>query len=136
MGRSRHSSKGKKTNPIFFVFCEGKTEKLYIKFLKSQFRIPFEVDSKIAKNDISENYIKSYKKGKFLHEKDKTFLLYDLDAPKMLEKLQAIKGTILLASNPCIELWYLLHYKEQKAAINCKKCNVELKKNISNTAKS
>jgi len=31
-----------------------------------------------------------------------------------------------LASNPCIELWYLLHYKDQKAEINCKNCISDL----------
>ena len=67
--------------------------------------------------------------------KDKTFLLYDLDAPKMLEKLQAISDTILLASNPCIELWYLLHYKEQKAVISCANCNKELSKKNGNYSK-
>lgn len=125
--RKRQASKGKKINPTFFVFCEGKTEELYIKYLKSKYRIPFEIDTQIAKNKIKENYIKSYKKNKFTHKKDKTFLLYDIDAPKMLEKLKAIPDTILLASNPCIELWYLLHYKNQNAGVNCAYCNKELK---------
>ena len=135
MGRHRSSSRGKKIKPTFFVFCEGKTEELYVKFLKSQFRISILIDSKVTKNGISEKYIKSYKKGKFTHKKDKTFLLYDLDAPKMLEKLQAINGIILLASNPCIELWYLLHYKEQKAMISCVSCNRELSKKNGNYSK-
>ena len=68
MGRHRSSPKGKKIKPTFFVFCEGKTEELYVKFLKSQFRIPILIDSKIAKNGINENYIKGYKKGKFTHK--------------------------------------------------------------------
>ena len=128
MGRSRRPSKGKTIKPTFFVFCEGKTEELYVKYLKSKYRIPIEIDTQVAKNGINKNYINSYKKGKFTHKKDKTFLLYDLDAPKMLEKLQQIPGTILLASNPCIELWYLLHLKEQKAEIDCNACNKEIEK--------
>ncbi len=125
--RKRQASKGKKIKPTFFVFCEGKTEELYIKYLKSKYRIPFEIDTQIAKNKIKENYIKSYKKNRFTHKKDKTFLLYDIDAPKMLEKLQAISDTILLASNPCIEFWYLLHYKNHTSNVNCIYCNKELK---------
>lgn len=128
MDRSRKPPKGKKINPTFFVFCEGKTEEQYIKFLKSQYRIPIEIDSKKAGYDISPKYIKNYKKTKFTHKKDKTFLLYDIDVDEILEKLHAIKESTLLASNPCIELWYLLHYKEQKAEIDCKKCIVELDK--------
>jgi hypothetical protein len=54
--------------------------------------------------------------------------MYDLDAPKMLERLQKIRSATLLVSNPCIEIWYLLHYKEQKAELNCQICNKELEK--------
>ncbi len=126
--RKRKPPQGRKMKPTFFVFCEGKTEELYVKYLKSKYRIPIEIDTKIAKNKITAKYIKSYKEGKFTHSNDKTFLLYDLDAPKMLEKLQAIPNTILLSSNPCIEFWYLLHYKEHKANIDCKSCNKELER--------
>jgi len=128
MSRKRKSTRSKRMKPTFFVFCEGKTEELYVKYLKSKYRIPFEIDTQVAKNNITADYIENYKKNKFTHEKDKTFLMYDLDAPKMLEKLQKIDHTTLLSSNPCIELWYLLHYKEQKAKIDCKKCNKELEK--------
>jgi RloB-like protein len=125
--RKKRISRNKKMKPTFFVFCEGNTEVRYVKHLKSKYRVPFEIDTKIAKNKIKENYIKSYKKNKFTHKKDKTFLLYDIDAPKMLDKLQTIPNTILLASNPCIEFWYLLHYKNHKASVNCNYCNKELK---------
>jgi hypothetical protein len=124
----RRASKGKQMKPTFFVFCEGKTEELYVKYLKSKYRIPFEIDTQIAKNKITNTYVKNYKKNKFTHEKDKTFLMYDLDAPKMLERLQKIRSATLLVSNPCIEIWYLLHYKEQKAELNCQICNKELEK--------
>jgi hypothetical protein len=123
MSRKERKSKGKKVNPTFFVFCEGKTEEKYINFLKTQFRIPIFIDSQIAGNRINENYINNYKKSKTIHEKDKTFLVYDIDAPKMLEKLKTIKNTILLDSNPCFEIWFLLHFQEQNSEINCKDCN-------------
>jgi hypothetical protein len=54
----------------------------------------------------------------------------------MLEKLQAIEDTILLYSNPCIELWFLLHLKEQKANISCNDCNKELKKRLKTYSKT
>ena len=136
MSRKRQAPKGKKMKPTFFVFCEGKTEELYVKYLKSKYRIPFEIDTQIAQNKITSKYVKNYKTNKFTHENDKTFLIYDLDAPMMLEKLQQIEDTILLASNPCIELWYLLHFKEQKADINCQKCNKKLEKQNSTYSKT
>jgi len=128
MGRSRKSSIGKKINPTFFIFCEGKTEELYVKNLKSKYRIPLEIATKITKNNINETRINKFKKSKWTHKKDKTFLLYDIDAPKMLERLSAIKNAILLVSNPCIELWYLLHLKEQTASIDTKTCIKALEK--------
>ncbi len=129
MARHRKPSKGKKINPTFFIFCEGKTEEQYIRFLKSQYRIPLVIDSKVKSINISERYIQNYKKGKLSHKKDKTFLLYDLDVKDVLEKLSKFNDTILLLSNPCIELWFLLHLKTQNAEINCKRCNYDLNKN-------
>ncbi len=134
--RKRTASRNKKMKPTFFVFCEGKTEEIYIKFLRSKYRIPFEIDTQIAQNRINEKYIKAYKKNKFTHKDDKTFLLYDIDAPKMLEKLQKIPDTILLASNPCIELWFLLHLKNQTANLNCKSCIKELENQNKNYSKT
>ena len=122
MSRKRKPPKGKELKPRFFVFCEGKTEELYVKFLKALYRLPIEIDSKVAGNRITLKYIKNYEKTRFTIKKDKTFLLYDIDVPNMLEKLQGISDGVLLVSNPCIELWFLLHFKEQKAGIDCKTC--------------
>ncbi len=104
------------------MFCEGKTEEQYINFLRSKYRLPISIDSKIAGNRITKKYINNYKRDKEVHSKDKTFLVYDLDAPKMLEKLQAITDTTLISSNPCFELWFLLHFREQKAEISSEGC--------------
>ena len=128
MSRTRKPSRGKKIKPTFFVFCEGKTEVQYIKFLKSQYRIPLVIDPTIKSISINERYIRSYKKGRPIHKKDKTFLLYDLDVAGVHKKLSIIKDVKLLVSNPCIELWFLLHLKEQNGVINCKKCNNDLDK--------
>ena len=99
-----------------------------MKFLKSQYRIPIEINAKIAGHSINDGYIKRYKRERGTHEKDKTFLLYDLDVSGVLERIEAIRDTTLLVSNPCFELWYLLHFKAQKSDITCKACNDELDK--------
>ena len=122
MNRNRRKPKGKQINPTFFIFCEGETEEKYIKFLKSKYRLPIFIYAKIAGNSITEKKIISYKKEKETHPKDKTYLVYDLDVSEMLLKLQAIKNTVLLSSNPCFELWYLLHHQEQKSFISSKDC--------------
>ena len=38
--------------------------------------------------------------------------MFDLDMLGMLEHLRKIKDAVLLLSNPCIEYWFVLHYKD------------------------
>ena len=125
--RVRRHSQNKKINPTFFVFCEGKTEEEYIKYLRSRYRIPIEINSKQAGSNISQKFVNTYLKNKPRHQKDIVFLLYNLDLEGLLEKLQSIDG-ILLVSNPCIELWFLLHFKNQTANISGDSCIRGLKK--------
>ena len=56
-----------------------------------------------------------------------TFLMYDMDVQAINEKLQRCKAEMLL-SNPCFEIWLLLHAKSQKSAINTDALIKELKK--------
>jgi len=133
MGRKRQAPKGKRIRPHFWVFCEGKTEEAYVCFLRSKYRIAIEIVPKIAGHSINERFIKNYKKGKPTHNKDIDFLMYDADVPEVLEKLKEIKTATLLASNPSIELWFLLHYKNQVALISTKDCIKELNNRNHNT---
>ena len=126
MGRKRNPPRKKEIKPTFFVFCEGETEEKYVKFLRSQYRIPIEIDSKVTGQKIDKGYIRRYKKDKTIHDKDRDFLLYDLDAGDILERLTSTPDATLLASNPCFELWYLLHFEDQTAEINCRECRRRL----------
>jgi len=127
MARRRRDPKGKKINPTLFVFCEGDTEEAYINLLKSLYRIPsIQIRSKIEGNNITSKSIEKFKKGKPTHEKDMSFLMYDIDVPEIIERLNNIDDSKLLLSNPCIELWFLLHYKNQTANINSEKCYREM----------
>ena len=122
MGRKVRVSKGKRMKPNFFVFCEGETEMAYVKFLRSLYRVPIQVIPKKSKSNISEDYIERSKNEYVRTEQDKVFLMYDLDVNGVLEHLQKIPNAELLVSNPCIELWFLLHYQEQKSEISSDKC--------------
>ena len=126
MKSKRQASKGKKINPHFWVFCEGETEEAYILFLRSEFRLPVDIIPKIAGSCINERFINSYKKGKPIHEKDKDFLVYDGDVSEVLDKLKKIEKAILIISNPAIELWFLLHYKNQTSTLSGDDCIREL----------
>ncbi len=113
---ARRLQQGRKIKPVYYVFCEGETEESYVKFLKRHYRIPVEISSRIRTN-ISDNYIRKYKKGKPSHPKDKTFVMYDLDKEVTREKILTLKAE-LLCTNPCIELWFLLHFKNHSAHLS------------------
>ncbi len=126
--KKRRQPKGKKINPTFFVFCEGKTEESYINFLKSEYRIPsIYIHPRIGKNNITKEYIYNYKQNKITHEKDLDFLFYDIDVPEIFQRLSQIQDCILLVSNPSVELWFLLHYKNHTSNTNSDYCCKELK---------
>ncbi|MCT4664782.1 MAG: RloB family protein [Flavobacteriales bacterium] len=135
---ARKKNKARSMNPTYFVFCEGDTEKEYIKILKKQFRhIPIEIKEKIEGNQINTRKVVDIiqEKGLYLKNKDKVFLLYDIDVPKMLEKLLKVKDAILLVSNPCIEFWFLLHCEAQNAHISTSNAIKKLEKNWKNYKK-
>ena len=54
--------------------------------------------------------------------RDRTYLMYDLDVPEMLDRLKTIQGAELLCSNPCFELWLLLHYSSVRASLTSRAC--------------
>ncbi len=130
MSNKRRKSSRRKIKPIFFIFCEGQTEEAYSKFLKQLFRIPLQIKTKVTGQGISQRFIRNFKReiqrGNYSKE-DKTFLMYDIDSEVFLNRLQRLNDVEILASNPSIEIWFLLHYKEQNASISTENCLRELK---------
>lgn len=109
-------------NPTFFVFCEGKTEAAYVDLLRRNFRIPVEIIARVSDSNISQTYIDRCKRDRFTTADDKTFLMFDLDVPGMLDHLKRIKNVTLLLSNPCIEYWFLLHYAYINRELSTAEC--------------
>lgn len=122
----RNRPKGKQINPTYWVFCEGKTEEAYVSFLRSKYRLPIEIISKIAGSNINTTYIRKAKQEKPTDPKDKDFLVYDGDVTGIIEQLRKIDGAKMIISNPSIELWFLYHYKNQQAVISTNDCIKEL----------
>lgn len=122
MARKAKQPKGKKMNPTFFVFCEGKTEAAYVDLLRRNFRIPVEIIARVSDSNISQPYIDRCKRDRFTTPEDKTFLMFDLDVPGMLDRLKKIQDATLLLSNPCIEYWFLLHYVDVNREISSSEC--------------
>lgn len=48
--------------------------------------------------------------------------MYDLDVDGVLDKLTCIPEVTLLVSNPCVELWFLLHNQECKSELDSNRC--------------
>ena len=127
MARKAKQPRGKKMNPTFFVFCEGKTEAAYVDLLRRSFRVPVEIIARVSDSNISQPYIDRCKRDRFTTSEDKTFLMFDLDVPGMLERLRKIKDAVLLLSNPSIEYWFLLHYKDTNKELSSAECLAMLK---------
>lgn len=122
MARKAKQPKGKRMNPTFFVFCEGKTEAAYVDLLRRNFRVPVEIIARVSDSNISKLYIDRCKRDRFTTPEDKTFLMFDLDVPGMLDRLKKIQDATLLLSNPCIEYWFLLHYVDVNREISSSEC--------------
>ena len=128
--KSKRQSKGKTIRPTFFVFCEGESEEAYVKYLRSKYRLPIEVCPSVVGLGINMESLRRFKKTKTSHPKDNDYLMYDLDRDDVLKRLQSIKGAKIIASNPCLEFWYLLHCMDQKAPISSADCLSALNKHI------
>jgi len=117
--------------PVFLVFCEGETEKAYVSLLRQKYRwLPLKVISRMTGQSITINIINKYIKAEQIGPNDPitTFLMYDLDIENIIEKLTICKDSIIITSNPAVELWFLLHCAEQNAAISTDSCIEKLRK--------
>lgn len=122
MARVQRTSKGKTMKPNYFVFCEGETEVAYVEMLRAHYRLPIHIIPKRTLLNVTPALISRCKANYVETKHDMTFLMYDLDVPSVLSRLQKIPGAILLCSNPCVELWLLLHYTDQRAEIGSADC--------------
>ena len=108
--------------PNYFVFCEGDTEVAYIEMLRSFYRLPIHIIAKKTLLNITPSLVERCKSTYVQTKSDRTYLMYDLDVPSMLERLQKVVGATLLCSSPCFELWLLLHYIDQRTELSSNEC--------------
>ncbi|MBR1558250.1 MAG: RloB domain-containing protein [Prevotella sp.] len=122
MARKERISKGKTMSPNYFVFCEGDTEVAYTEMLRAHYRLPIHIIAKKTLLNITPALVERCKAVYVQTKNDKTYLMYDLDVATMLERLQKVTDAVLLCSNPCFELWLLLHYADQKTELKSGEC--------------
>ena len=122
MARKERISKGKTMSPNYFVFCEGDTEVAYTEVLRAHYRLPIHIIAKKTLLKITPALVERCKAVYVQTKNDHTYLMYDLDVATMLERLQKVTDAMLLCSNPCFELWLLLHYVDQKTELKSGEC--------------
>lgn len=117
--RKRKFYKARNPRRIILVICEGETEAAYVDMLRKHYRLPITIKSKIVGNRVNNRMVKQIltEEG-LLNESDSHVVyMYDSDIVATVEKLKLLKGTLIL-SNPCIELWFLLHLQNHSRPVN------------------
>lgn len=116
--RERRFRKARQPKKIFLVVCEGETEEAYVNMLKRYYRLPIAIKTKVSGNAVNARLINQYMKELGLGKEDEccVFYIYDADVDCMVERLLKFPGLTIL-SNPSIELWYLLHYRDNRRFI-------------------
>jgi len=122
-------------NARFLIVCEGEvTEPAYFHDVRCSERgvihleiVPGGVPKSVVERAVemkkeSEREARSHKDDNLRY--DHVWCVFDIDEHRLVPeaKQQAQANSISLAvSNPCFELWFLLHFQDQTAYIKCKK---------------
>lgn len=117
--RTRRFVKKKTPREIFLVICEGETEREYVEMLKLHYRLPVTIKTKISGSKISQRLVSQYLDDLGVGKEDscRVFFLYDADVEGIIDRLTKLSGTLIL-SNPCVELWYMLHVKDYRKQVD------------------
>ncbi|HOY62439.1 MAG TPA: RloB family protein [bacterium] len=121
----------KELKPVLLIVCEGKkTEPYYFEDIKSKWKITsMQIEIKgsnvcgTAPKDIVDYAKKEWKKKTrdgMPIEKGDVWCVFDRDAHESFDaaiKMAKDNGFGIAVSNPCFELWYLLHFRNQTAHI-------------------
>ena len=115
--------------PVFLVLCEGETEEAYLGYLRQTYRSPIKIVPKVTGDSICQQLvIRKMKEVKLSPtERIMVFLMYDRDVEAINDKIDKCKG-VFLFSNPCVELWFLLHNKAIMTSMNSDTCINALRK--------
>lgn len=104
---------------IFLVICEGETEKVYVEALRRYYRLPITIKTRVCGNCINARLVEQYVAELGIDGPGDycIFYIYDADVQCVADKISALPGTVIL-TNPCLELWYVLHNIEQHKSVS------------------
>lgn len=129
MTSRREKAPTKRMRKVALVICEGESEVGYLDLIRKWYKSPVRIVSHIEGTRITRTLVDKHVRELKISPYDKvdTFLMYDMDVPAINEKLMACNAELLL-SNPCFEVWLLLHSKMQKTGLSSNAVINELKK--------
>ena len=106
---------------IILVICEGETEteESYVNLLRNWYKLPIKIVSHVAGTRVSPSFVEKRTNELKISREDnvQAYLMYDMDVEAINMKVRLCKADLLL-SNPCFELWLLLHAKDQRSAVS------------------
>ncbi|MGN0029082.1 MAG: RloB family protein [Marinilabiliaceae bacterium] len=119
MASRREKAPSKRMRRIALVICEGESEAGYVDLVRKWYKSPIRIITHVARQSINQGVVDKHAGDLKISDGDKVsvFLMYDMDVPAVNEKLKRCEAELLL-SNPCFELWLLLHVKAQKSVIS------------------
>jgi hypothetical protein len=141
----RRRKPSREPRPRILIVCEGRrTEPSYFRALRVQFRAVVELEvepgettpRKLVRRAMAmkqEAEFDARSQGDRFLRYDEVWCVFDIDEhPYLADASQQAQahGIGLAISNPCFELWALLHFQEQSAFIRGKAARDRLKKHL------
>lgn len=132
MGSRREKALPRQMRKVILVICEGETEENYVALLRKWYKSPIRVISRVEGNKVTPSLVESRIRELKIspHDNVQAYLMYDMDVEVVNARLRECKAELLL-SNPCFELWLLLHAKDHRSAIHADSVIKELKNSAS-----
>lgn len=128
MARRREPSPQREMRKVILVICEGETEACYLGLVKSRFRSPVKIISRVKGASITSSFVRKCQKELELSASDnvRTFLMYDMDVADVVDKLAKCSAEPAF-SNPCFEIWPQLHVRDHSTPISTSELLKKLK---------
>jgi hypothetical protein len=130
---------GREPRPVILIVCEGeKTEPCYFKALSHSRRISATIEI-VPRALQPTKVVQTAERKRIEFSYDRIWCVFDCDEHGDFEpaiETAKQKGFCVAHSNPCIEIWYLLHYQEQNSHITKEAVAKRLKRHLPDYSKS
>lgn len=145
-GYSKRRQEKRRPYDVFLLVCEGKkTERTYFNRFRTRGNnlriLTPDTKSTDPQNLVEFAIVQKNVLGLDVDSGDRAWCLFDVDEnskkgiQKAVEKAEA-NGIVAIVSNPCFEVWFLLHHTECNASLTSREIMEQLKSFIPDYEKS